>query len=202
MGAVDRLHTTAESHHRIMVVEVMGRYAGWIALEAGLAGGGDVVLIPEIPYDIEKVCEVVQERYRYGKRSSIVVVAEGAVPKKGEVVVQKLVEDSTDPVRLGGVGYKVGNEIERRTGLETRVIVLGHIQRGGSPIAYDRILATRYGAKAVDLVMQGRFGRMICLRGLKIENIALSSVQGDQRKVFPNGDLTKTARSIGVSFGD
>jgi 6-phosphofructokinase 1 len=202
MQAIDKIQTTAASHHRVMVVEVMGRYAGWIALEAGLAAGGDVILIPEIPYDIEKICEVVKERYRYGKRSSIVVVAEGAVPKKGEVVVQKLVEDSTDPVRLGGVGYKVGSDIEKRTGLETRVTVLGHIQRGGSPIAYDRILATRYGAKAVDLVMQRKFGRMICLRGLKIEDIVLKSVQGDQRKVFPNGDLTKTARSIGIAFGD
>jgi 6-phosphofructokinase 1 len=202
MEAIDKIQTTAASHHRVMVVEVMGRYAGWIALEAGIAGGGDVVLIPEIPYDIEKVCEVVRERYRYGKRSSIVVVAEGAVPKKGGVVVQRLVDDSTDPVRLGGVGYKVGNEIENRTGLETRVTVLGHTQRGGSPIAFDRILATRYGAKAVDLVMQRKFGRMICLRGLKIEDIALKSVQGDQRKVFPNGDLVKTARSIGVAFAD
>jgi phosphofructokinase-like protein len=202
MEAIDKIQTTAASHHRVMVVEVMGRYAGWIALEAGLAGGGDVILIPEIPYDIEKVCGVVRERYHFGKRASIVVVAEGAGPRKGEVVVQRLVEDSTDPVRLGGVGYKIGNEIEKRTGLETRVTVLGHIQRGGSPIAYDRILATRYGAKAVDLVMQKKFGRMICLRGLKIEDIPLKRVQGDQRKVFPNGDLVRTARSIGVGFGD
>jgi 6-phosphofructokinase 1 len=144
----------------------------------------------------------VRERYRYGRRSSIVVVAEGAIPKKGKVVVQKLVEDSTDPVRLGGVGYKVGNEIEKRTGLETRVIVLGHVQRGGSPIAFDRILATRYGANAVDLVMQRKFGRMICLRGLNIESIALKRVQNDQRKVFSNGALVRTARSIGVAFGD
>jgi phosphofructokinase-like protein len=202
MEAIDKIQTTAASHHRVMVVEVMGRYAGWIALEAGIAGGGDVVLIPEIPYDIDKVCEVVKERYAYGKRSSIVVVAEGAMPKKGKVVVQKIVEDSTDPVRLGGVGYQVGNEIEKKTGLETRVTVLGHIQRGGSPIAYDRILATRYGAEAVDLVMKRKFGRMVCLRGLKIESIPLKSVQNDQRKVFRNGDLVKTARSIGVSFGD
>jgi len=202
MEAIDKIQTTAASHHRVMVVEVMGRYAGWIALEAGIAGGGDVILIPEIPYDIERVCEVVRERYRYGKRSSIVVVAEGAKPQKGEVVVQKMVEDSTDPVRLGGVGYKVGNEIEKRTGLETRVTVLGHIQRGGSPIAYDRILATRYGAEAVELVMRGKFGRMICLRGMKIDSISLNRIQGDQRKVFPNGDLVKTGRCIGVSFGE
>jgi 6-phosphofructokinase 1 len=202
MEAIDKIQTTAASHHRVMVVEVMGRYAGWIALEAGIAGGGDVILIPEIPYDMEKICEVVRERYGYGKRSSIVVVAEGAKPRKGEVVVQKMVEDSTDPVRLGGIGYKVGNEIEKRTGLETRVTVLGHIQRGGSPIAYDRILATRYGAEAVELVMKGKFGRMICLRGLKIDSIGLNRIQGDQRKVSPSGDLVKTARSIGISFGD
>ncbi len=202
MEAIDKIQTTAASHHRVMVVEVMGRYAGWIALEAGLAGGGDVVLVPEIPYDIDKVCEIVRERYQYGKRSSIVVVAEGAMPRKGAAVVHRMVEDSTDPVRLGGIGYRVGNEIEERTGLETRVTVLGHIQRGGSPIAYDRILATRYGAKAVDLVMRRKFGRMISLRGLKIEDIPLKNVQGEQRKVFPNGDLVKTGRSIGVSFGD
>lgn len=202
MEAIDKIQTTAASHHRVMVVEVMGRYAGWIALTAGLAGGGDVILIPEIPYDIEKVCEVVKERYGYGKRSSIVVVAEGAVPKGGDVVVQKIVEDSTDPVRLGGVGYRVGNEIEKRTGLETRVTVLGHIQRGGSPIAYDRILATRFGTKAVDLVMQRNFGRMVCLRGMNIEDIELEKIQGEQRKIYPDGDLVKTARAIGVSFGD
>ena len=202
MEAIDKIQTTAASHHRVMVVEVMGRYAGWIALEAGLAGGGDIILIPEIPYDVDKVCEAVRERHRYGKRSSIVVVAEGAVPKKGKVVVQKLVEDSTDPVRLGGVAYRVGNEIEEKTGLETRVTVLGHIQRGGSPTVFDRVLATRFGSKAVDLVMQRRFGKMVNLRGLKIEDVPLKSVQGDQRKVFPNGDLVRTARSIGVSFGD
>jgi ATP-dependent phosphofructokinase / diphosphate-dependent phosphofructokinase len=202
MEAIDKIQTTAASHHRVMVVEVMGRYAGWIALEAGIASGGDVVLIPEIPYDIDKICEVVRRRYRYGKRSSIVVVAEGAKPRKGQVVVRQLVADSTDPVRLGGVGYKIGNDIEEKTGLETRVIVLGHIQRGGSPIAFDRILATRYGSEAVDLVMKKKFGRMICLRGVKIGSIALKSVQNDQRKVFPNGDLVKTARSIAISFGD
>lgn len=185
MGAVDRLHTTAESHHRIMVVEVMGRYAGWIALEAGLAGGGDVILIPEIPYDIEKVCEQIRERNLQGKRFSIVVVAEGAKPKKGEVVVQRVVEDSTDPLRLGGIGYKVGNEIEKRTGLETRVTVLGHVQRGGSPSAFDRILATRFGSRAVELAMEGKFGRMVCLRGTEIRNCPLDRVGDRQRNISP-----------------
>ncbi len=200
--AIDKVQTTAASHHRVMVVEVMGRYSGWIALEAGIASGGDVILIPEIPYDLDRVCEVVRRRYRYGKRSSIVVVAEGARSRKGEVVVQRVVEESTDPVRLGGVGYRIGNGIEQRTGLETRVIVLGHIQRGGSPIAFDRILATRYGCKAVDLVVQRKFGRMVSLCGMDIGSVALKEIQNSQRKVPPKGDLVKTARSIGVSLGD
>jgi 6-phosphofructokinase 1 len=202
MEAVDRLHTTAESHHRVMVVEVMGRYAGWIALAAGVAGGGDVILIPEIPYEIAKVCEEIMERRREGKRFSIVVVAEGARQKKGEVVVQRVVEDSTDPLRLGGVGFQVGNEIEKRTGVETRVTVLGHVQRGGSPSAFDRILATRFGARALELAMEGKFGRMVCLRGVKIRDIPLERVGGRQRRVPPRGDLVRAARSIGVSFGD
>ncbi len=202
MGAIDRLHSTAEAHHRIMVVEVMGRYAGWIALEAGLAGGGDVILIPEIPYDIEKVCEHIRARNRFGTRFSIVVVAEGAKPKKGEVVVQRVIEDSTDPLRLGGIGYRVGSEIEKKTGLETRVTVLGHVQRGGSPSAFDRILATRFGTRAVELAMEGKFGRMVCLRGGEIEDCPLDTVGGRQRNVPPHGELVRTARSIGVSFGD
>ncbi len=202
MGAVDRLHTTAESHHRVMVVEVMGRYAGWIALMAGLAGGGDVILIPEIPFDYDKISEQIVERRRLGKRFSIVVVAEGAKPKKGEVVVQRVVEDSTDPLRLGGIGYRVGNEIEKRTGVETRVTVLGHVQRGGSPSAFDRILATRFGTRAVELAMERRFGRMVCLRGIQIKDIPLEKVGGRQRRVRPDGEMVSTARSIGVVFGD
>ena len=202
MGAVDRLHTTAESHHRVMVVEVMGRYAGWIALAAGLAGGGDVILIPEIPFKHEKVCEQILERLRLGKRFSIVVVAEGARPKKGKMVVQRVIEDSTDPLRLGGIGYHIGNEIEKGTGLETRVTILGHVQRGGSPSAFDRILATRFGTRAVELAMEGKFGRMVCLRGTKIKDIPLTKVGGRQRRVRPDGDMVRTARSIGVMFGD
>jgi 6-phosphofructokinase 1 len=202
MGAIDRLHSTAESHHRIMVVEVMGRYAGWIALMAGLAGGGDVILIPEIPFEYGKVCEQILERRKQGKRFSIVVVAEGAKPKKGEMVVQRVIEDSTDPLRLGGIGYRVGNEIEKGTGLETRVTVLGHVQRGGSPSAFDRILATRFGARAVELAIEGKFGRMVCLRGTQIKDIPLEKVGGRQRRVNPDGEMVRTARSIGVIFGD
>jgi phosphofructokinase-like protein len=202
MEAIDKIHTTAESHHRVMVVEVMGRYAGWIALEAGMAAGGDVLLIPEIPYDMEKVCEAIEERHRQGRLSSIVVAAEGAIPKSGGMVVQRMVEDSTDPVRLGGVVYRIGHEIEKRTSLETRVTVLGHIQRGGSPTAYDRILATCFGSQAMDLVMAGRFGRMVCVQGQKIEDVGLAEVQGKQKRVSPGSELVQTTRSIGVSFGD
>ena len=202
MGAIDRLHSTAESHHRIMVVEVMGRYAGWIALMAGLAGGGDVILIPEIPFEYGKVCDQILKRRKQGKRFSIVVVAEGAKPKKGKMVVQRVIEDSADPLRLGGIGYRVGNEIEKGTGLETRVTVLGHVQRGGSPSAFDRILATRFGTRAVELAMEGKFGRMVCLRGIQIKDISLEKVGGRQRRVRPDGEMVRTARSIGVIFGN
>ena len=202
MEGIDKIHSTAESHHRVMLIEVMGRYAGWIALEAGLAGGGDVILIPEIPYDIEKVCDQLMERHRRGKKFSIVVVAEGARPKKGQVIVQRMVEDSTDPIRLGGVAYKVGDEIEKRTGLETRVTVLGHLQRGGSPTAFDRILATRFGTRAVELVMEKKFGRMVCLRGLHIRDVDLKKAVSKLRRVSPNGEIVRAARSIGITFGD
>jgi ATP-dependent phosphofructokinase / diphosphate-dependent phosphofructokinase len=202
MEGIDKLHTTAESHHRAMVIEVMGRYAGWIALEAGMAGGGDVILIPEIPFSMDKVCEKIKERHRRGKSFSIIVVAEGAKPKKGKVIVQRMVEDSTDPLRLGGIGFQVGNEIEKRTGLETRVTVLGHLQRGGSPTAFDRILATRFGTRAMELVMEGRFGKMVCLRGLNIKDVPLKKAVSKPRRVSPNGELVKTARSIGIAFGD
>ncbi len=200
--AIDRLHTTAESHHRAMIVEVMGRYAGWIALASGLAGGGDVILIPEIPYDIEKVCEEIRNRHQRGKGFSIIIVAEGAIPKKGERVVQRVIEDSTDPLRLGGIGYKVGNEIEKRTGLETRVVVLGHLLRGGSPSAFDRILATRLGYHGVQLAAKGKFNRMVCVRGQEIQDIDIEEVGGKQRLVDPDGHLLQTGRAIGVFFGD
>jgi len=202
MEGIDKIHSTAESHHRVIVVEVMGRYAGWIALEAGMAGGGDIILIPEIPYDIEKLCEHLKWRRSQGKHFSIVVAAEGARPKRGKVVVQRIVEDSPDPVRLGGIGFKVGNEIEKLTGLETRVTVLGHLQRGGSPTAFDRILATRFGTRAVELVVERKFGKMVCLRGLHIKDVALEKAVSKLRRVSPEGKIVKTARSIGITFGD
>ncbi len=200
--ALDKLHTTAESHHRVMVLEVMGRYAGWIALQAGLAGGADVILIPEIPFNIDKVIAKVEERRDAGKRFSIVVVAEGARPVGGDYVVQRRVEDSFEPIRLGGIGNVVATQIEEGTGMETRVTVLGHLQRGGIPTPFDRILATRFGTKAVNLVMDGKFGEMVCLRTPNIESVPLSKAVGELRLVPKDSDIIRTARQIGISFGD
>lgn len=200
--AIDKIHTTAQSHHRVMVIELMGRYAGWLALYAGLAGGGDVILIPEIPYEIEKICKRVVERHKRGKRFSIVVVAEGAVPRGGEKTISRIVEDSPDPVRLGGVGKVVGEEIEKRTGLETRVTILGHLQRGGSPTPFDRILASQFGAKALDLICRGRFGYMVNIKSGRIGEYPLRLVENRQRKVNPDSEIIKVARDLNTSFGD
>lgn len=199
--AIDKLHTTAESHHRVMVLEVMGRYAGWIALQAGMAGGADVILIPEIPFRIEKVAEKIRERKAGGKKFSIVVVAEGATPEGGEMVVRKTIADSPDPIRLGGIGQVVGNHLEELTGMETRVTVLGHLQRGGSPTAYDRILGTRYGVGAVRLVAEGGFTRMVALKGTRVESVTLAEAVGELRRVPPDGELVAAAKAVGVSFG-
>lgn len=200
--AIDKLHTTAESHHRVMVLEVMGRYAGWIALEAGIAGGADVILIPEIPFSIEKVVEKINHRRDHGKLFSIVVVAEGAKAIGGEMVVQRRVEESFDPIRLGGIGNVVAKQIEEETGMEARVTVLGHLQRGGTPTAFDRILSTRYGAGAVNLVMAGKFGEMVCLRTPDIKSVSLAEAVGEIRLVPKDGDMVCTAKQIGISFGD
>ncbi|NPV27775.1 MAG: 6-phosphofructokinase [Firmicutes bacterium] len=200
--ALDKLHTTAESHHRVMVLEVMGRYAGWIALEAGLAGGADVILIPEIPFSLNKVCEKITNRCQDGKKFSIVVVAEGARYAGGDMVVQKVIPDSADPIRLGGIANKVGNEIEALTGMETRVTVLGHLQRGGSPTPFDRILGTRYGVAAVKLIMEGQFGKMVALRSPQITAVPLAEAVSNLKRVPPDGELVSTARAIGISFGD
>ncbi|MBI3815693.1 MAG: 6-phosphofructokinase [Nitrospinae bacterium] len=167
--AIDRLHTTAESHDRVMVIEVMGRHAGWIATIAGIAGGADCILIPEKPFDIKEVCELVNNRHKRGRRFSIIAVAEGAMPVKGtKLVAQDESVDAFGHIRLGGVGNIIGKEIEKRTGFETRVTILGHIQRGGTPSAFDRVLATRYGVAAVDLIKNNEFGKMVALRGNKI----------------------------------
>lgn len=173
MECIDRLHTTAESHHRIIVVEVMGRHAGWIAVESGIAGGADVILIPEFPIDIDEVCNVIKKRHSRGKTFSIIVVAEGAKFKNNEFVVQEQKLDSFGHIRLGGIGEILANEVEKKTGYETRVSVLGHIQRGGSPTAFDRVLGTRFGVKAIELVKNKKFGRMAALSGNKIIDVPL-----------------------------
>ncbi|MBC7765203.1 MAG: 6-phosphofructokinase [Hyphomonadaceae bacterium] len=200
--ALDRLHTTAESHHRIMCLEVMGRYAGWIALHAGVAGGADAILIPEIPYDINKVAEALLTRKDNGKEFGIVVVAEGAKSLTGEMVVNQVVENSPDPIRLGGVANVVANQLEKLVGLESRATILGHLQRGGSPSAFDRILSTRYGVRAVELVMEGKFGNMVTLKGNKMSFDTLENVIGQEKCVDPDGELVQTAKKIGVTFGD
>ncbi len=183
--AIDRLHTTAESHHRVMVVEVMGRHAGWIALHSGLAGGGDVILIPERPFDIEDVCRLIRRRHSRGRNFSIVVVAEGALPEEGTLELAEGEKDEFGHVRLGGIGHRLEREIEARTGFETRAVVLGHIQRGGTPTAFDRVLATRLGVGAIDAAHEGRWGTMPALRGTRITLVPLSEAVEQLRTVPP-----------------
>lgn len=181
--ALDRLHTTAETHHRVMILEVMGRYTGWIALEAGLAGGADIVLIPEKPFDIAETCEYIKRRQERGRNFSIIVLAEGAKPKGGKEVVYSKSIDEFGHIRLGGIGYYLGKEIERRLKIETRVVVLGHLQRGGSPTAFDRILATRFGIAAIDLVEKKKFGHMVTIKGNRIVSVPLKDVVGKRKTV-------------------
>jgi 6-phosphofructokinase 1 len=200
--AVDRLHTTAMSHQRVMVLEVMGRYAGWIALQAGMAGGGDVILIPEIPFEIEFVTEAIRRRRDLGREFAIVVVAEGAKPRGGDVVVAKRVEDATDPIRLGGVGNWVAAQLESSLDMETRATVLGHLQRGGIPSAFDRILGTRFGVRAVRAAFEGAGEVMVSLRGSAIEVVPLEAAVAEPRRVDPEGELVRAARSVGTRFGD
>ncbi|HHT9104524.1 MAG TPA: ATP-dependent 6-phosphofructokinase [Candidatus Wujingus californicus] len=199
--ALDRLHTTAESHHRVMVVEVMGRYVGWIALETGIAGGADVILIPEIPFDIGRVCKKINDCKNSGGRSSIVVVAEGAKPKGGNISVICVSEKGGTAERLGGIANKVAFDIGNCTEMDVRVVVLGHIQRGGTPSAFDRILSTRFGVAVVDLVANKRFGEMVCLKGHKIESVPLGEAVSDLKRVPTEEGLVKAAESIGINFG-
>ena len=194
--AIDRPHTPAESHDRVMVVEVMGRHAGWIAIHSGMAGGADVVLVPEVPFDIDEVCARIEHRHRHGANFSIVVVAEGAVPREGTLTLQSGEEDEFGHVRLGGISNVVTEEIERRTGFETRVTILGHVLRGGTPTAYDRVLATRFGVAAIDAVHDGEFGTMVALRGERIERVLLADAVRELKTVDP--ELLEVA---GVFFG-
>jgi len=197
---IDRLHTTAASHHRIMVVEVMGRYAGWIALDAGVAGSADAILIPEIPYDINKVVEKIEEREARGRSFSIVVVAEGARPVGGDVTIQGKTIGQAE--RLGGIGQKVGAALEALTGKETRVVVLGHLLRGGKPTAYDRLLSLRFGAAAVRALAEGESGIMVALDPPTVNYVPLSQVSGRMKQVPLDCDTILTGRDLGTSFGD
>jgi 6-phosphofructokinase 1 len=200
--AIDRLHTTASSHHRVMVVEVMGRHAGWIGLAGGVAGGADVILLPEIPFTWESVFKVVNERNTHGKRFSIVCVAEGARLPDGDQVVKAMDVKRTDARQLGGIGAAVAHAIESGVGLETRVTVLGHLQRGGSPTAYDRVLATNFGTSAAHCALRGEFGVMVALRNNVVVPVPIKDAIANLRTVPLDHQLVRSARAVGVSFGD
>ncbi|MBF8248491.1 MAG: pfk [Bacteroidetes bacterium] len=200
--AIDRLHTTASAHHRVIIVEVMGRYAGWIALGSGLAGGADAILIPEVPFQWSKLYEHVLRRGKQGSRFSIVCVAEGAKPAEGDMVVKEQDKKRTDPLRLGGIGELVGKKITENTGLETRVVVLGHVLRGGSPTPFDRILATKYGSMALQLASEKKFGYMVSLRGTDVVSVPVKEAILKLRTVPPDSQLIMAARAVGTCFGD
>jgi 6-phosphofructokinase 1 len=200
--ALDRVHTTAASHHRVIAVELMGRNAGWIALHAGVAAAADVILIPEIEFSLESVAASIEARARRGREFSIIAVSEGARPRGGQPMVARVDPTSPDPIRLGGVGRFVAERIEAMTGVESRHVVLGHVQRGGPPIAADRVLATQFGWHALELLRAGQTGRMVTMQGLQLGDVALSEPAGRQRKVPPGHHLVAAARSVGVCFGD
>ncbi len=199
MDALDRLHTTATSHKRVMVVEVMGRHAGWIALHGGIAGGADIVLIPEIPFDYDKIAAAIKEREARGNLGSLVVVAEGAKPKDGQQVKREM---EGGEFRLGGIGEIVAQEIAKRTGKQTRSCVLGHLQRGGAPTTLDRILGTRFGVKAVQLANEGHFGSMVSYQNYQVRHVPIADAVNRLRLVPPNGEMVQTARDVEISFGD
>ena len=217
--ALDRLHTTGATHHRIMVLEVMGRYAGWIALESAISGGADVALIPEIPYDINKVAEKINNRRKRGKNFSVVVVAEGAKPLGGEITIKGTRHNGSgvDNTKLGGIGEKVAKQLQELTGLEARNTTLGYVQRGGTPTAFDRVLSTKYGTKAMELALDGKFGTLAVIKNGKLDSASLEEVVGKNtkigavsgnteesnlRRVTMDDDLVKTARYIGINLGD
>src|SRR6185437_11960644 len=194
--AIDRLHTTAESHNRVIIVEVMGRHAGWIALYSGLAGGADVVLIPERRFDIDEVCEHIRRRHQAGRTFSIVVVAEGAIPADGDLITEHQTTDAFGHVRLGGIAVTLEKEIEARTGYESRMTILGHVQRGGTPLAFDRVLGTRFGVAAMAAATEGDFGKMVALRGTRIERVPLAEALAEPKLV--DAEIYETAE---VFFG-
>lgn len=199
--ALDRLHTTAESHNRVMVLEVMGRYAGWIGLYAGIAGGADVILIPEVPFRYESICAKIAEREAAGKHFTMIIAAEGAREAGGEFVTSGD-QVANREARLGGVGAIVAAEVEKRTGKEARVCVLGHLQRGGSPTNFDRVLCSVFGAEAIELIAEGRFGYMVSYQGSRIDAVEIATAVNRLKTVNPAGSLARTARALGISFGD
>jgi len=199
--ALDRLHTTAESHNRVMVLEVMGRYAGWIALLAGIAGGADVILIPEVPFRYEAICAKVRERERQGKNFTLIVVAEGAREQDGGFVTAGTQEPNRE-ARLGGIGVVVAARVESETGKEARTCVLGHLQRGGSPTAFDRVLCSTFGAYAVELIDAGDFGKMVAWQGSQVSAINISDAVGRLKTVRPDGNIIRTAQALGIALGN
>ena len=217
--AIDRLHTTGETHHRIMVLEVMGRYAGWIALESAIAGGADAAIIPEIPYDIEKIVEKINRRKAEGKKFSIIVVSEGAKPKGGELTVKRTLHDGAglDNIRLGGIGEKLSRDLEELTGMVSRNTVLGYVQRGGTPTAFDRVLSTKYGSKAMELAIEGKFNVLVTLQNGRLGYVTLEEVVGNNKeigarsggtestnikRVTMDDDLVRVARDLDICLGD
>ena len=200
--ALDKIHTTASSHHRVMVVEIMGRYAGWLALRAGLASGADVILIPELPFDIDAVCEACLRRSKVGKRFTIIAVGEGARPAGGDMIVHHVDPSSPDPIRLGGIAEFVADQVEQRTHLESRSMALGYVQRGGTPTPHDRILATLLASHAVDLLISGRFNELVVVREGRIGSVPIRSIAGKVRTVPLDDPLIRAARAVGTSFGE
>ena len=200
--AIDRIHTTAASHHRIMVVELMGRNAGWLTLFAGIASGADIILIPEIPYDIGKLCEFCKDRMKHHHRSTIVAVSEGAKPLGGKQFVQQTIADSPDPVRLGGIAPVLARQLEMCSGFESRSVVLGHVLRGGTPVSSDRVLATRLGHKAIELLAEGKFNQLVVVQHGQMTSVPVEEVANRQRLVPKEHDLVRAARAVGTCFGD
>lgn len=200
--ALDRVHTTAASHHRVMVVELMGRNAGWLTLHAGVASGADVVLIPEIEFDLDVVCNTCLQRSQHGKRFTIIAAAEGAKPKGGAQIVERVDESSPDPIRLGGIAKWLADEIEKRTEIESRYVVLGHTQRGGTPVPGDRVLATQFGHHAMEMLKMGKKNRLVVMQGGKLGDVEITAAANKQRLVPPDHELIAAARSVYTCFGD
>ncbi|TWT41791.1 6-phosphofructokinase [Phycisphaerae bacterium RAS1] len=199
---LDRIHSTASSHHRVMLVELMGRNAGWLTLHAGIASGADVIVIPEIPYDLEAICDECTRRSKRGKRFTLIAISEGAMPRGGQQVIDKIVHDSPDQVRLGGVSTVLAEAISQRTHLETRATILGHVQRGGAPVAYDRVLATAFGHKAIQLVATREWNNVVVMQHGEVKFVPIESVAGQQRLVPLEDPLIGMARAVGTCMGD